>query len=317
MISKHRKYWESLSDDELIKTEMITDDPQRLPDLVTVIPEGHEEAFVELKYDLRKSGREPFHCVHGNHSHLAGFVMRKGPARFLVGWMCGKTVYGEDFDQLTADFETAVMRRDTLRRALDIKNAVDPFQTWLKDVFQSDIFARFESVRDQMYEHLPWIFENLERLTLSDVRLRQLNAPRNLFKEGNDPEVDWAKAMADFDLLTLRITSRDDWAEQNIANMKRSMEGLLRRFEEVIAKLKEVETFFQPGVLAILCEFANAYDNPKKRQYAPGILSIKCKRGRDPVVVCMPRQYETPSLKPIQAFRATVSGLPLSNSKAA
>ena len=115
MISKHRKYWESLSDDELVKTEMMTDDPQNLRDLVTVIPEGPEEAFVELKYDLRKSGREEFHCVHGNHRHLAGFVMRKGPARFLVGWMCGKTIYGEDFDQFTADFETAVMRRDTLR----------------------------------------------------------------------------------------------------------------------------------------------------------------------------------------------------------
>lgn len=317
MSAKNRKYWESLSDEELVKTEMLTDDPQNLDGLVTVIPEGSEEPFVELKYDLRKSGREPFHCVHGNHAHLAGFVMRKGPVRFLVGWMCGKSIYGEDFDQFTADFDTAVMRRDTLRRALDIKNAVDPFRTWLNEVFTSDVFARFESVRDQMYEHLPWMSENLERLTLSDIRLRQINAPTQLFKEANDPELEWGKAMADLELLTLRIASRDDWAEQNIAHMKRSMEALLKRFEEIIAKLKEVETFFQPEVVAILCEFANVFDNPKKRRYVPGMLSITCKRGRDPIMVCMPRQYKIPSLKPIEAFRATISGLPIAKSKAA
>ena len=43
-------------------------------------------------------------------------MMRKGDARFLVGWMCGETIYGEHFEHYTADFDAAVNRQKTLRR---------------------------------------------------------------------------------------------------------------------------------------------------------------------------------------------------------
>jgi hypothetical protein len=81
-----RKFWESLTDEELLGVDLVTDDPEGLRDLVREVPSGDEETYVEFKYDLRKSGRqEEFTCVHGHHKHLAGFVMRKGNARFLVG----------------------------------------------------------------------------------------------------------------------------------------------------------------------------------------------------------------------------------------
>src|SRR5258707_4454362 len=83
-----RRHWENLSDDLLVDTELTTDDPESLENLVYEIPAGDEEPYVEFKYDLRKSEREMFSCVHGHHQHLAGFVMRTGTARFLVGLMC-------------------------------------------------------------------------------------------------------------------------------------------------------------------------------------------------------------------------------------
>lgn len=105
-----RRHWENLSDDLLVDTELTTDDPESLENLVYEIPAGDEDPYVEFKYDLRKSEREMFSCVHGHHQHLAGFVMRKGTARFLVGWMCAQTIYGENFEEYTSDFDAAVNR---------------------------------------------------------------------------------------------------------------------------------------------------------------------------------------------------------------
>jgi hypothetical protein len=52
-----RRHWETLSDDQLLETELMTDDPESLPNLVFEIPPGDEEPYVEFKYDLRKSDR--------------------------------------------------------------------------------------------------------------------------------------------------------------------------------------------------------------------------------------------------------------------
>ena len=47
--------------------------------------------------------------------------------RFMVGWQCAKTIYDEDFDKYTADFEAAVGRRDALRRVREIRDAIAQF----------------------------------------------------------------------------------------------------------------------------------------------------------------------------------------------
>jgi hypothetical protein len=81
-----RQYWESLTDEQILNAQLMTDDPESLEGLVFEVPPGDEETYAEFKYDLRGSGRkEEFKCVHGHHRHLAGFVMRKGEARFMVG----------------------------------------------------------------------------------------------------------------------------------------------------------------------------------------------------------------------------------------
>ena len=317
MSAMQKRYWESLSDEELVGLETTTDDPENLPGLVTEVPPGDEEVYVEYKYDLTKSGRDEFSCVHGHHRHLKGFVMRKGRARFLVGWMCGKSIYGEDFDAYTADFDAAIIKRDTLRRVKDIKVAIDPFSAWLQEVTDSNVFDRFDSAREQVYEHLQWVHDNFYFIAHADVRARRSNFPERLFDEKNDPELDWNRAVAEFHAIAMRAVSTEEWAEKNLAHMKRAMEGLLKRFERVLAQLKELETFFQPEVLALICEYANVHDNPKKRTYQPGLLSITCKRGKDKTVVCMPRSYKVPSTRAIDAFRVALGGLQFLKSSAA
>jgi hypothetical protein len=46
------KHWTGLSDEELLETELTTDDPERLPGLVTILPSGFEDSYVEYAYDL-------------------------------------------------------------------------------------------------------------------------------------------------------------------------------------------------------------------------------------------------------------------------
>src|ERR1019366_4307360 len=54
---------------------------------------------------------------------------------------------------------------------------------------------------------------------------------------------DWKKAVADFNILATLVIGKNDWAEKNIVGMKRRMESLLQRFEEVLKRLKELEDF--------------------------------------------------------------------------
>jgi hypothetical protein len=307
--AQQKKYWESLSDEELVASEMITDDPERLDGLVKEVPPGDEEPYVEYKYDQTKSGREEFSCVHGHHRHLKGFVMRKGKARFLVGWMCGKTIYGADFDALTADFDAAVTKRDSLRRIRGIKEVTEPFVAWLNQVSESDVFTRFDSAREQIYEHMQWIHDKLYLVSAADIRAQRTHVPTKLFDENNDPEVDWKKAASEFNTLAMKVVARNGWAEKNIAHLKRTMEGLLQRFEAVLKRLKELEDFFQPQVLALVCEYANVHDNPKKRKYMPGLLSITCKRGKQGLTVHMPKSFKVPSNAHIEEFRKKLSGV--------
>src|SRR5947209_6092388 len=76
-------HWDSLSDDELLRRELTTDDPENLDGLVYELPLGDEESHIEFSYDFSKSGRTELRCVHGNHGHLRGFVVNKGGRRFL------------------------------------------------------------------------------------------------------------------------------------------------------------------------------------------------------------------------------------------
>jgi hypothetical protein len=304
-----RQYWDTLSDDELLSAELTTDNPENLPGLVPKVPEGDEEPYVEYKYDLRGSGQEhEFVCVHCHQPHLAGYVMRSGDTRFMVGWICGKKIYGEEFERYTTDYDAAVNRRDILRRKREIENATKPFLAWLSQIAGSDVFNHYASVCEQIDEHLPWIYDNLPRAASIDPRVTRVQFPRTLFQERTDPEEEFGRIVTEFSAATMTLMSTAEGQERNVEALKRRMELLLRRIEVVLDQLKEIEDFFQPTVLSTMCDLANQYDNPKKRKYEPGLMRVTCKRDKTLVTVQMPKNFRVPDRAAIQNFRSALNG---------
>ena len=56
-------------------------------------------------------------------------------------------------------------------------------------------------------------------------------------------------------------------------------------------------------VLDAICTLGNECDNPKKRKYVAGILSITCRRRKDEVTVRMPKNFKLQDGTAIEAFR--------------
>jgi hypothetical protein len=82
-----------------------------------------------------------------------------------------------------------------------------------------------------------------------------------------------------------------------------------KRTEDILDTLREVEEFFQPAALTAICKLANKHDNPKRRKYEAGLLSLSCKREREKSVITMPKGFELPSRRPLETFRAALAGL--------
>jgi hypothetical protein len=305
-----RRHWEDLSDDLLLNTELITDDPESLENLAYEIPEGDEEPYVEFKYDLRKSEREMFSCVHGHHKHLAGFVMRKGSARFLVGWMCAETIYGENFEQYTSDFDAAVNRQDALRRVREIRSAVNPFVAYLEGISQSELFKHFGRLRGQLREQMPWVYNNLPAAAEMNSRIIGAALPNHLCAEATDLRGAFNHLMSDVAAAALALAGEPEKVAKVIGVIRSRFEGLVRRTEVILDSLQEVEAFFQPAALAAICKLANEHDNPKRRTYESGLLSLTCKRDKkNKTVITMPKGFELPSRRPIETFRTALVGM--------
>jgi hypothetical protein len=301
-----RRFWDFLSDEKLIDAQLTTDDPEALDNLVRELPPVDDEPYVEFKYDLRGTEREKLRCVHGNHPHRAGFVMRKGDTRYLVGHICGKEIYGEDFDHYTADFNAAVNRQETLRKRREIENLTGPFTAWLQQVAASDVFKLYDSVRRRISFRMPWIWENVPLAGHYGMEVARVKMPPTLFLEDTDPETEFSKVVAEMSALAMNLIAKDELGEKSVENLRRILNALIRRIETIFDHLKEVEDFFQPAVLQAVCDLANVYDNPKKRKYAPGLLTITCKRDREKSSVQIPNSYKIPNRAGLNALKESL-----------
>jgi hypothetical protein len=302
-VLRPRRYWETLTDDQLLRAELKTDDPEGLDNLLRELPAGYEDSYVEYKYDLRGSGRQEFCCVHGHHRHLAGFVMRKDEVRWLVGWQCAKAIYGEDFDQYKADFNTALNRQETLRKRREIASATEPFVAWLELILQSDVLKLFESVRSQIRNHMPWIWENAPFAATFGMALGGVKMPPTLFEDDTNPQASFARIVAEMSALKTTLIDKEELKEEGVRKIKRVLEGLIPKAEVVLNQLQEVVDFFQPAVLTVLCRLGNEHDNPRKRKYIADLLSITCKRGREKTTVQLPRNYRVPNSDGLVALK--------------
>lgn len=174
---------------------------------------------------------------------------------------------------------------------------------WLEQVSRSDVFKLYESVRRQILQRMPWVWDNVPRASYLGVSLKGVKIPPTLFNEATDPQAEFGKVMGEMSALGASLIGKEELGEKSVQNIKRVLQGLIRRVESVFAELKEVEDFFQPAVLDIVCELGNGHDNPKKRKYIAGLLTLTCKRDRDKAIVQMPSSYKLPNRGGLEALK--------------
>jgi hypothetical protein len=302
-------YWESLSDNDLMNVELTTDSPNMLDGLVTVLPEGSSEAYVEFKYDLRKTDSEEVRCIHCHQPHLAGYVMKKGMDRFLVGHICGEHIYGERFERFTNDYDAAVERRETVRRVKDARLVIEPFMDWLQQLSKSQTFYLYESVRSQFDSRVEWLAKELRwRTNSGGGQIEGYDLPATFF-DGftSSPRRDFLEVvptiMSDCLLLIGKIEIQKD-----TRTLLGRLQVALSKVEKVIRQLAEPVDFFQPDSLARICAWATENDDPRKRKYEPGLMSIIYRKDWVPIIIHLPASYHVPSLEPLQKLRAALAG---------
>lgn len=289
------RHYERLSDDQLLLTELETQDPESLPGIVSEVPAGDDEAYVEFKYDLRGSGRaEEFACVHGHHRHLAGFVMRKGEARFLVGWMCARELYGETFSAYKADFDAAVDRRRGLLRRLEVEQHLRALVQFVENDIGGATLREFDRCCTEI-DRLPFVARHYgEMHGLCFGIAGYLFNP--LLFEAKTKLKNFQRSPAD--------------SEQTLPRLRAWLPGFASRVGDFLARLDCLVDFFQPASLQAICRNANRYDDPQRRTYEAGLMSLTCYRtGATKVAVRLSPNYRVPDRQRLDALVAAFDGI--------
>ncbi len=251
---------------------------------------------------------QEFSCVHGHHKHKAGFVMKLGDVRFMVGHICAKSIYNEDFDQYVADIDAAIIRQDALRRVRELRDAIAPFAIWIKQVGELDAFKHWSKLRSQIEICTPWIYQNLTAFAHGDGRVPGTPLPKSLCAASAKPRALFDEVLAEIDKVSSHLAGDPEKAAGIIGALRARMEGLTKRVGAVLDQLQEVELFFQPATLGAICKLANEFDNPKRRTYTNSLLMISVKNDKGhKTLIPMPKGYATPSRRPIEELLSALN----------
>jgi hypothetical protein len=233
--------------------------------------------------------------------------VNKGGKRFLVGHVCGRHIYGANFEVLKKDYEAAIVRQDVLRRVREVRGAADPFLRWVETLSKSDVFRLYEDLRAQFQRKMPWLWNELEQHTNNvGGYFGGLKLPETLFDGFTDPQRGFKEAAAEISRSVMLAVGKIE-IDKDVGGTLGRLQLQVGRVEQVVRQLAEVEAFFQPAILGKLCELATARD--RKRQYRPGLMSITCIREKGPTTIRVPTAYKVPDTAAIVAFRAAVSNL--------
>jgi hypothetical protein len=306
--SKRVSYWNSLTADELLAVELMTDSPETLEGLVVTLPQGDEEPHVEFAYNFLRTDHEKLRCIHCNQPHLAGYVMKVGISRFLVGHICGAHIYGENFKQYTNDYDEAATRQNTLQRVRDARLIIDPFLRWLNELSQADTFKLYNKIRGQFDAHMSWLVKKLEWHTnRGGGVLNGVNLPETFFDGFTDPQEIFRPLVLNITKAAMLLVGKIE-IEKDARITLGNLLSMLTTLEKVLNQLSEPIEFFQPSVLGPICEWATENDNSKKRKYEAGLMSLAIRRETGVTKVKMPAEYRVPSPEPIQKLRAALAG---------
>jgi hypothetical protein len=239
-----KRYWESVSDTHLLTIQLTTDSPETLENLVSNVPGGPGDSFVEYGYDLRKSEHAKMRCTHCHQPHLAGLVINKDGQRFSVGHICGEHIYGANFAVLRKDYDTAVDRQNTLRRIREIRVVVDPFLEWMAVFAGADVFEKYTELKARLQKNMPWLWAQLQWHTNNGGgRVGQVKLPNALFDGFTDPQRGFKELAAEISRLTMLVVGKIE-IEKDIGGTLGRLQVLLARVEATVRQLEEVEQFF-------------------------------------------------------------------------
>jgi hypothetical protein len=100
------------------------------------------------------------------------------------------------------------------------------------------------------------------------------------------------------------LEKEDELTEERIAWFKRGIGSLVTRTERIFKQVAELVDAFQPNILEVICDAANRLDNPEKREYSFGLLSITCKRRQKTDVIAeVPRDFALPDERGLSAIK--------------
>jgi hypothetical protein len=301
--TSHNHHWATFTDEDLANVDLEIESPDLLPGVVMEVPQDHENAYIEFTYDLRGSGREEeFSCVHGHHRHLHGAVMRVDDVRFLVGWICAGTIYGESLAGRIADFDAAKTRRNAVVRIRQLREAVADFSIWADDVSRSGALEAYDDVRNRLRWDFPFIFDTLN--AFPGRRIANATMPPNLCADGAEfLGNSFERLMNKVASVTISLTGDIQKAASKIGTIHADIESILRHAEVILRKLSDVELFFHPSTLSALCDYANNAV-PRRANHTSGLLKLMC-RGQ---VLTMPGGFSMPSRSAIDRLQAALSG---------
>ena len=227
-----KRYWESISEDHLLAVDLTTDDPEKLEIFTLTVPDGPDGSFVEYGYNLRGLEREKIRCAHCHQLQLAGVVVNKGGLRFPVGHICGAHIYGVDFAALKKDYDTAVIRQDTLRRVREIRAVVDPFLEWMEQFSNSPAFHLRDELLLQLRKRMPWLWEQLQWHTNNTGGyLNGLKLPDTLFDGFTDPQRGFKEAAADISRSAMLVVGKIE--------IDKDVGGTLSRLQLLIGQVEK------------------------------------------------------------------------------
>ena len=301
-----KTYWESLSDKELLEKDLTTDDPEKLPFLVSELPEDFEDSYVEYAYNFRNSARQELNCVHGHHRHLRGFVMRKGDVRWLVGWMCAESIYGENFSDYTADYDAAVNRRDSLARKREFESLIVPFLKWMEETSKSEAFNHYDSVRSQFKTKMPWVWKQGHTVVEETIGSNKF---KELFDERTDLRREFAEQMAAASALFAPLIANSDLSHDVVVRVKTTLQRLIVKVGQTLGTLRQVENLFRPKTLDLIVRWGNEIDNPNKRRYSSDLNSISCRREKDTVRIQISKNFRIPDQRVLNELKGRLDML--------
>lgn len=150
-----------LSDDDfltptdrlLLSRKFEVSEPEAVPGLIDKLPADAAMPQILFRYDVRPNGgmqnkgARPFiRCAHcTGKRHWKGFVIELATGELaLLGNTCGKDQFGIEFRRVEQDFHAQRNRQSDLRRIMEIREALSPFQIELETLRYSTTVAAFD-----------------------------------------------------------------------------------------------------------------------------------------------------------------------------